>query len=160
MESIAPGPPRDHDPRLPRAQPPVHSRQRPIHPGRVRAGPTRRPSRDRRHRKLDDPPPCCEPRPVRPDEHSQLQPPHELRAAPQTNPQLSMTALVPLGVLLVVVAVDLWIYQDAKAHRDRGRPVMVTIGSITIDAPETWLAGCLMLSVVFLPLYFVARDAS
>jgi len=71
-----------------------------------------------------------------------------------------MTALVPLGVLLVVVAVDLWIYQDAKAHRDRGRPVMVTIGSITIDAPETWLAGCLMLSVVFLPLYFVARDAS
>lgn len=37
---------------------------------------------------------------------------------------------------------------------------MVTIGSITIDAPETWLAGCLVLSVVFIPLYFVARDAS
>jgi hypothetical protein len=65
--------------------------------------------------------------------------------------------LLPLIVVLVIATVDAWIYNDAPAHRDRGRSVVVTIGSATIDEPESWLAACLVLSIVFIPLYFVAR---
>ena len=49
-------------------------------------------------------------------------------------------------------------YKDAGERRDSGRTVVVTIGSITIDTPEAWLAGCVVLSVVCIPLYFVARE--
>jgi hypothetical protein len=74
--------------------------------------------------------------------------------------QVSATVVAPVILLLVILAVDLWIYKDARAHCDSGRPVVVTIGSITIDTPATWLGGCLVLSIVFIPLYFVAREAA
>ena len=71
---------------------------------------------------------------------------------------MSAPTLVPLGVLLAILAIDLWIYNDARAHRADGRPVVAMLGSLTIDTPEAWLAGCLLLSIVFIPLYLAARD--
>jgi hypothetical protein len=72
---------------------------------------------------------------------------------------MSATVLAPVILVLVILAVDLWIYKDAKARSGSGRPVFVRIGSITIDTPDAWLAGCLLLSLVFIPLYLLARDA-
>jgi hypothetical protein len=71
---------------------------------------------------------------------------------------VSAPALVPLAVLLTILAVDLWIYNDARERRDDGRPVVAALGSLTIDTPAAWLAGCLVLSIVFIPLYLAARD--
>jgi hypothetical protein len=71
---------------------------------------------------------------------------------------VSAAALVPLVVLLALVTIDLWIYSDARARREEGRPVVAAIGSFTIDTPEAWIAGCLLLSIVFIPLYFMARE--
>lgn len=71
---------------------------------------------------------------------------------------MSGSALVPLIVLLAILTIDLWVYNDARARRDNGRPVVAAIGSLRIDNPEAWLAGCLLLSIVFIPLYLAARD--
>jgi hypothetical protein len=62
-------------------------------------------------------------------------------------------ALLPLVVLLAILAIDLWVYDDAKKRRDSRRPVVAAIGPLRIDTPGAWLAGCLVLSIVFIPLY-------
>lgn len=69
-------------------------------------------------------------------------------------------ALLPLVVLLAILAIDLLVYDDAKKRRDSRRPVVAAIGSFRIDTPEAWLAGCLVLSIVFIPLYLAARAQS
>jgi hypothetical protein len=66
-------------------------------------------------------------------------------------------ALVPLLAVLLIVTIDLWVYDDARKRRDRGRPVVAAIGSLIVDTPEAWLAGCLVLSIIFVPLYMRAR---
>ena len=71
---------------------------------------------------------------------------------------MSATALAPVILLLVILTVDVWVYKDARERRDSGRTVVVTIGSITIDTPEAWLAGCVVVSLMFIPLYLVARE--
>jgi hypothetical protein len=71
---------------------------------------------------------------------------------------VSATGLAPVILLLVILTVDVWVYKDAREHRDSGRTVVVTIGSITIDTPEAWLAGWVVFSLVFIPLYLVARE--
>jgi hypothetical protein len=71
---------------------------------------------------------------------------------------VSATVLAPVILLLVILTVAIWVYKDAGARRDSGRTVVVTIGSITIDTPEAWLAGCVVLSVLCIPLYLVARE--
>jgi hypothetical protein len=71
---------------------------------------------------------------------------------------VSAPALLPLIVLLAILAIDLWVYSDARQRRDIGRPVVGAIGSLRIDTPEAWLAGCLLLSIVFIPLYVAARN--
>jgi uncharacterized membrane protein YwaF len=65
-------------------------------------------------------------------------------------------ALVPLLVLLVTLAVDLWAYADAKRHADQGAPVVVRIGAFVLVTPETWFVGCLILWIIF-PLYTESR---
>jgi len=40
-----------------------------------------------------------------------------------------------LLALLVVVAVDAWVYEDAKARAARGTPVVFSFGTFTIDTP-------------------------
>jgi hypothetical protein len=65
--------------------------------------------------------------------------------------------LVPVLVLLVILAVDLWVYADAKQRADQGAPVVVRIGAFVLETPVTWLVGCLILWMVFFPLYLVSR---
>lgn len=74
--------------------------------------------------------------------------------------QVSATALAPIIVVLVILTVAIWVYKDPGARRDSGQTVVVTIGSITIDTPEAWLAGCVVLSVLCIPLYLVARESA
>lgn len=66
-------------------------------------------------------------------------------------------ALVPVLVLLVILAIDLWVYADAKQRADQGAPVVVRIGAFVLETPETWFVGCLILWIIFFPLYMVSR---
>ncbi|HZW45010.1 MAG TPA: hypothetical protein VFF32_11560 [Dermatophilaceae bacterium] len=65
-------------------------------------------------------------------------------------------ALVPALVLLVILAIDLWVYADAKQRADQGAPVVVRIGAFVLETPETWFVGCLVLWILFFPLYTVS----
>ncbi|MGI5156186.1 hypothetical protein [Microbispora sp. CA-102843] len=65
----------------------------------------------------------------------------------------SLTALVPLLVLVVALTADAWVYTDAKEHLKRGDPAVFTLGSVRIATPQAWFLGCLILWVVFFPLY-------
>jgi hypothetical protein len=71
---------------------------------------------------------------------------------------LSLIPLVPILVLLAVLATDVWVYGDAKAHEQRGTPVVVSIGSLQVDAPAAWFLGCLILWVLCFPLYIRERN--
>jgi hypothetical protein len=57
----------------------------------------------------------------------------------------------------LVVAIDLWVYIDAKALFERGSPVVFITDFVTIGSPAAWLTGCLLLGVVFIPLYIMTR---
>ncbi|GAA2495016.1 hypothetical protein [Terrabacter carboxydivorans] len=62
-----------------------------------------------------------------------------------------------LVVVLGVVALSLWVLDDARTRLAQRRPVVVTLGRLTVDRPEVWAALCLLVVVLFLPLYLVAR---
>ena len=66
-------------------------------------------------------------------------------------------AAVPLLVLAVGVAVDLWVYSDAKRQAEVGRAVIFQAGAFVLDSPAAWAMGCLILWVVFFPLYLASR---
>jgi hypothetical protein len=70
---------------------------------------------------------------------------------------LSLSALVPILVVLLLGAIDLWVYVDAKAHSKRGTPVVFSTGFLTVDTPTAWFCGCLLLSIDFIPLYITIR---
>ncbi len=65
-----------------------------------------------------------------------------------------------LLLLIVVAALDVWVYLDARARQGTSREVSVTIGSLRIDRAELWAALCLVLFVVCFPLYLIARRAA
>lgn len=67
------------------------------------------------------------------------------------------SAFVPLGVLLMILASDVWVYQDAQAQSRGGTPVFFRFGTLTIDTPAAWFIACLILWIVFFPLYLTAR---
>lgn len=67
-----------------------------------------------------------------------------------------------VGALLVVVCLgglSLWVLEDARSRLEQDRPVVVSFGGLTVDRPEVWAALCLLASVLFVPLYLVARGA-
>ena len=66
-------------------------------------------------------------------------------------------ALGPIVVLLVILAVDLWVYADAKRSAAQGTPVVARIGSFGVETPEMWFFGSLVLFILFFPLYMVSR---
>lgn len=70
---------------------------------------------------------------------------------------LSLSALVPILILLLLGAIDLWVYVDAEAHSKRGTPVVFSTGFFTVDTSAAWFFGCLLLSIVFIPLYLTIR---
>lgn len=70
---------------------------------------------------------------------------------------LSVSAGVPIFVVLIVVSADLWVYADARAHEDRGTPVVFSVGFLEVDSPTAWFVGCLLLWIVFFPVYLDLR---
>ena len=70
---------------------------------------------------------------------------------------LSLSALVPILVLLLVVGIDLWVYADAIAHFQRGTPVVFSSEFLIVGTPAAWFLACLLLSIVFIPLYITIR---
>lgn len=71
--------------------------------------------------------------------------------------QASLLA-VPL-VAVVVLMCAVWVLGDARSREEDGRPVVATVMNATIDQPALWAALCIVLFVVALPLYLVARRA-
>ncbi len=66
-------------------------------------------------------------------------------------------ALGPLAVAVALLAVDIWVLLDATKHTERGAPVVLRLGSVVIDSPATWFVGCLLLWILFFPLYVISR---
>jgi hypothetical protein len=66
----------------------------------------------------------------------------------------------PLGLLVIVLAIDVWVYLDAHARAGRRRPVVASIGSFALETPATWMLACLVLWILFFPMYLVARSRS
>jgi hypothetical protein len=64
---------------------------------------------------------------------------------------------MPILILLAVVGTDLWVYADATALSERGTPVVFFTGFLEVDTPAAWLLACLVLWIVFFPLYVTIR---
>ncbi|HEY2948648.1 MAG TPA: hypothetical protein VGJ53_09650 [Micromonosporaceae bacterium] len=60
---------------------------------------------------------------------------------------------MPILVALVLLGTDAWVYADANERLEQGDPVSASYGSLTIDTPLGWFVACLILWVVFFPLY-------
>jgi hypothetical protein len=70
----------------------------------------------------------------------------------------SATLLVPIVVFLGLLAVDRWVYVDAQVRAERGTPVVFSTGNFRVDTPAAWAVGCLVLWILFFPLYLTSRD--
>ena len=70
---------------------------------------------------------------------------------------IDLIAVIPIVVLLVVVAIGLWVYMDAKVQADHGEPVVFTWGSLRVDTPTQWFVASLLVTILFVPLYFAGR---
>jgi len=68
------------------------------------------------------------------------------------------TAFASIVIAMMVVAIGLWVYADATRHEQRGDPVVFKVGSFVLDTPAAWCVGCLLLFVVFVPLYVTSRS--
>lgn len=68
-----------------------------------------------------------------------------------------MTVLEPLVIAGVVVCLDLWVLADARRWARQGTPVVLHFRSLTVETPEAWAVACLLLFVIFMPIYVVAR---
>ena len=84
---------------------------------------------------------------------------HENRTVRADTEGVSPSVISVLLVVLVVGGASLWVLEDARSRMEHERPVMATVGGLTVDRPEVWAALCLLAVVVFLPLYLVARSA-
>jgi hypothetical protein len=71
---------------------------------------------------------------------------------------LSSSSMLPLLILFVLVATDLWVYLDAKVRAQRGTPVVFTLGNFEVHTPTQWFIGCLLLWIVAFPLYLAGRS--
>ena len=69
-------------------------------------------------------------------------------------------AVAPLLLLVLVVATDVWVYVDAKRCADAGSAVFLKIGTFKIDTPLAWLVACIIVWIVFFPMYLVSRAQS
>ena len=70
---------------------------------------------------------------------------------------MSLIALVPIIVVLLILGTDAWVYHDARTHYAQGDPVICSIGSIQFDSPEVWAVACLLLFVLVFPVYLATR---
>jgi cytochrome c oxidase assembly factor CtaG len=73
---------------------------------------------------------------------------------------MTLNALVPILLMLVVLATDVWVYRDSGSRLTRGEPVTVTFGPFRLESPTVWFVACLVLWILAFPLYLVARGQS
>jgi len=73
---------------------------------------------------------------------------------------MTLSAALPILLLLVVVATDVWVYRDSGLRLARGEPVTVTLGPYRMESPAVWFVACLLLWILAFPLYLVARGRS
>jgi hypothetical protein len=67
-------------------------------------------------------------------------------------------ALAALVVVVLIGAVDLWVYLDAKRCADEGAPVVLHIRGLVVSTPAAWLLGCVILWIFFCPMYLISRS--
>lgn len=67
-------------------------------------------------------------------------------------------SFVPVIVIAVIVATDLWVYLDASRCDREGTPVYLRIGAVNIQTPAWWFLACLVLWIFFFPMYLVSRN--
>ena len=72
---------------------------------------------------------------------------------------MNASVFIALFLVAVVAGCSYWVLQDARARTDRHRPVVAVFFGFTIEDPQTWAVLCLFVSVLFVPMYFVARRA-
>jgi hypothetical protein len=65
---------------------------------------------------------------------------------------------LPLLLVFLVLSIDSWVYMDARTQADRGTPVVFSYGQFKVDTPMGWFLGCLILWIVFFPLYLAGRS--
>jgi hypothetical protein len=73
---------------------------------------------------------------------------------------MTLVTAVPLLALAALAATCLWVRRDAQANQDAGTPVVFQAGAFRIDTPRVWAVSCLLLFVVFIPLYLAARNTT
>lgn len=70
---------------------------------------------------------------------------------------MSPSVVGPLLLVLVIVITDAWVGWDATTLKARGETVYVSLGRLTISEPLHWVLACLLLWIVFFPMYLAAR---
>jgi hypothetical protein len=68
--------------------------------------------------------------------------------------------LIPLLALCLLGACALWVLRDARVRAGKGHPVGLYVGNLQLDKPETWAMACLLMWILFFPLYLKARAES
>ena len=71
---------------------------------------------------------------------------------------MSSSSLLPLVLLAMLLLTVAWVYQDAATHAQAGEPVLLWSRALRVETPAAWAAFCLVLWVVFFPLYLRARQ--
>jgi hypothetical protein len=66
----------------------------------------------------------------------------------------------PFIVLALFWASDLWVFEDARKRHQLGTPVVWAGGPLRLETPVVWLIACLLLWIVFFPLYLFSRRSS
>ena len=72
------------------------------------------------------------------------------------------TASTTAAFVLFILAAGMlgsvvWVYRDSREREEGGRPVSLSLGVRRFGTPLTWLLGCLVIWIVFFPLYLSAR---
>lgn len=67
--------------------------------------------------------------------------------------------LTTLAPLLLLATCGAWVLVDARSREAGGRPVVATVGPVSIERPEVWATLSVLVCVLAVPLYLVARGA-
>lgn len=66
-------------------------------------------------------------------------------------------AIGSLALLGVALLTSVWVLLDARGRQRAGDDVVARIGPVELATPEVWFVATLLLWVVVVPLYLVAR---
>ena len=68
-----------------------------------------------------------------------------------------VTVWTPLVVVGVILLADVWVFVDARRWAEQGSPVRFQFGSFAIETPQAWAIACVLVFILFMPIYAVAR---